>query len=54
VNATCRKLLVQMVISVMAGDKKTAWHLYDLYLKEQRLHAPVEEILRSKRKEGIA
>jgi len=54
VNATCRKLLVQMVINVMAGDKKTAWHLYDLYLKEQRLHVPVSEILRSKRKEGIA
>ena len=52
-NATCRKLLVQMVISVMAGDKKTAWHLYDLYLKEERLHVTVEEILRAKR-EGIA
>ena len=54
-NATCRKLLVQMVISVMAGDKKTAWHLYDLYLKEQRLHAPVREFIQAKeREEGVA
>lgn len=52
-NATCRKLLVQMVISVMAGENELPWELYEGFIKENRLHVPVEEILRVKRK-GIA
>ena len=52
-NATCRKLLVQMVINVIAGDKKAAWRLYELYRKEQRLHVPVREFIQAK-EEGVA
>ena len=48
-NATCRKLLVQMVISVMAGENELLWELYEGFIKENRLHVPVEEILRAKR-----
>ena len=37
----------------MAGEDKLPWELYKGFIKENRLHVPVEEILRAKR-EGIA
>ena len=54
VNNICKQLVARMLVNVMAGNSEKVWSLYDMYYKEQRLHVPVEEILRSKRKEGIA
>ena len=42
-----------MVACAVVGDRERMWKLYDKYTKENRLHVPVEEILRAKR-EGIA
>ena len=54
VNNICKQLVARMLVNVMAGNSEKVWSLYDMYYKEQWLHVPVEEILRSKRKEGIA
>ena len=51
VNNICKQLVARMLVNVMAGNSEKVWSLYDMYYKEQRLHVPVEEILRAKREE---
>ena len=53
-NETCIYLVARMVINTMAGRRTQVRELYEQYTKERYLHVPVSEILRSKRKEGIA
>jgi hypothetical protein len=44
---TTTALIYRMVIAVMAGEPTA--ELYEQYVKEQRLHVTVAEILQSKR-----
>lgn len=55
VNNICKQLVARMLVNVMAGNSEKVWSLYDMYYKEQRLHAPVREFIQAKeREEGIA
>lgn len=46
---TCTRLVACMVVAVMAGEHERMYELYDEFVKENRLHVTVEEILRAKR-----
>lgn len=47
-NDACIKLIAQMVIATMAGEKEKTWGLYERYLREKHLYVTVEEILEAK------
>lgn len=49
-NDTCIKLIAQMVISTMAGEKEKTWGLYEQYKREKHLHVTIKEILDWKEK----
>ena len=52
-NDKAKKLVWQMVITMMAGHKERVWELYESYLKETRLYITVKEYIEW-RKEKIA
>jgi hypothetical protein len=54
VNDTCKKLVARMVVLTMVGDRETAQEVYEEYLRENRLHITVREILEWKRAQQIA
>ena len=54
VNNICKQLVARMIVNTMAGRQAQTKKLYEEYFRERYLHVPVSEILRSKRKEGIA
>jgi len=37
-----------MVVNTIAGRRKQAWELYELYTKERWLHVSIREILEAK------
>lgn len=53
-NETCIMIVARMIVNTMAGRQAQTKKLYEEYFRERYLHVPVSEILRSKRKEGIA
>ena len=53
-NEACKQLVARMIVNTMVGRQAQTKKLYEEYFRERYLHVPVEEILRSKRKEGIA
>jgi len=40
------KLLWRMILATMAGKKRRTWNLYEQYKEETRLHVPVEEYMK--------
>lgn len=47
-NDACIKLIAQMIIATMAGEKEKTWQLYEKYIRERYLHVSVREILEAK------
>ena len=50
---TCTRLVARMVVAVIAGEHERMHELYDEFVKESRLHAPVREFIQAK-EEGVA
>lgn len=44
----CTRLVACMVVAAMAGEHERMYELYDEFVKENRLHVPVREILEAK------
>ena len=45
---TCTRLVACMVVAAIAGEYERMHELYDEFVKENRLHVTVREILESK------
>lgn len=48
-NDTSLKLMAQMILSTMAGNREKTWELYEQYQREKRLHVTIKEILEWKK-----
>jgi hypothetical protein len=54
VNRKVIKLVWRMVLNSMAGESDTVWDLYEKYIREERLHVTIREILEAKGYKKIA
>lgn len=54
VNRKVIKLVWRMVLNSMAGESDTVWDLYEKYIREERLHVTIREILEAKGNKKIA